>query len=58
MHIVQATRWSIFDRYLSMVYYKCTIDPSGLRERDDCAFSVPVTDISAGDPDWADNLIS
>ena len=42
--------------YLPMIYYKYTIDSSGLRERDDCAFSVPVTDISAGDPDWADNL--
>ena len=40
-----------------MIYYiYYTIDSSGLRERDDCAFSDPVSDISAGDPDWGDNL--
>ena len=42
--------------YLSMGYYKYTIDGSCLRESDEFSFSVPETHLSAADENWRDSL--
>ena len=42
--------------YLSMGYYKYTIDGSCLRESDEFSFSIAETHLSAVDENWRDSL--